>query len=240
MLFENAAATVKVLIASRKKIPLSDHSSEYEIESITFDSSCQLLRSVSERDLSARDCECITKLIAGKSLLCLAMIGNVLKSTTSDVSKVIFSLKKEQKMQGPGFETQSDACIRLSLNNLKKRLLSFGKYLSMFPGSFSLTDACAVMPSFVREECLVEKLIESRLLQVTEGNHYHFRDTVKKHFRKLREESGIDERIFWREYLKHFSEILERRSPEFQKNSIMLQNYMNCCIVSKLQLKVGF
>ena len=38
MLLENAATTVKVLITSRKKIPLSDHSSEYEIESMTFDS----------------------------------------------------------------------------------------------------------------------------------------------------------------------------------------------------------
>ena len=111
-----------------------------------------------------------------------------------------------------------------NLNNLKKRLLSFGKYLSMFPGSFSLTDACAVMSFFVREECLVEKLNESGLLQVTEGNHYHFRDTVKKHFRKLREESGIDESIFWREYLKHFSAVLERWSMEFQRNA---PNYMN-------------
>ena len=79
-------------------------------------------------------------------------------------------------------------------------------------------DAC------VREECLVEKLIESGLLQVTKGNHYHFRDTVKKHFRRLREESGIDESIFWREYLKHFSEVLERWSQEFQRNSSLSKN----------------
>ena len=146
-------------------------------------------------------------------------IVNLVGSTGIDVSKVISSLKKEQNTQGPCFETQSDACIRLSLNNLKKRLLSFGKYLSMFPGSFSLTNACAVMSSFVREECLVEKLIESGLLQATEGNHYHFRDTVKKHFRRLREESGIDESIFWREYLKHFSAVLEGQSLELQRNS---------------------
>ena len=93
------------------------------------------------------------------------------------------------------------------------------------------------------EECLVENLRESGLLlQTTEGNHYHFRDSLKKHFTMLREESGIDESSFWREYLKHFSVVLERESLKFHSNHtpqlheiktqefrLFLRTYIDCC-----------
>ena len=229
LLFDNAATTVKVLINSRNKTTFVDKKVfEYKVEPITFDSSCRVLCSISGKDVSARDCELITKL-TGNTPFCLVMIGNILKSTTADISILISDLKKEiqSKEQSLGPDRQLDACIRFSMDHLKRRLLNIGKYLSLFPGSFSLPDACAVLSKSslsVNEDCgVIDELRQSELLQLTESNHYYFRDMIKKHFVQLREESGIDESDFWREYLKHFSGLLQSLSLKFQNHASKLQ-----------------
>ena len=223
-LFDNAATTVKVLITARKKIRYSEHIREYKLRSISSYSSCGLIHSISGVEVNSEDCELIAKITRGIPLS-LVLIGSVLKHTTTDVSSVISSLqrKMEPKEKFPGYGTPLDAAIKLSLKSLNKRLLNLGKYLSLFPGSFSLTDACSVLSFLANEDCAwIDKLRQNSILQLTEVHHYHFRDTVKKHFAHLREESRIRERDFWREYLRHFSTLLKTRALQFHKYTLEL------------------
>ena len=223
-LFDNAATTVKVLITTRKKIRYSEHISEYKLRSISSYSSCGLIHSISGVEVNSEDCELIAK-ITGGIPLSLVLIGSVLKHTTTDVSSVISNpqRKMEPKEKFPGYGTPLDAAIKLSLKSLNKRLLNLGKYLSLFPGSFSLTDACSVLSFLANEDCAwIDKLRQSSILQLTEVHHYHFRDAVKKHFAHLREESRIRERDFWREYLRHFSTLLNTRALQFHKYTLEL------------------
>ena len=220
VLLENTAVSVKFVITSRRKIPFSEQVFEYQLKEIGFDDSCKLLCSVSERHLSLADCELITKITRGIPLS-LMLIGGILKSTNMGVSSVISGLQKEMESQESrlGFQTSLDACIRLSLRHFKRNFTDLGKYLSLFPASFSHSDACAVLSFLTNKDCAwIGKLRQASLLQLTSNNRYLLRERVKRHFVRLREESRVRESDFWRNYLRHFSQVLQSWSLQFQKN----------------------
>ena len=172
----------------------SENSIEYPIGQIYPDASCQLLCAVSKREMSAGVCESITEL-TGNIPLSLTLIGTILESTPVEISKVVSFLEKETKLvsnHSPS-EEQLDASISVALIYLRNKLTNLGKYLSLFPASFSLTNACSVLHSLANDDCAwIDKLHQRNHLFLSEETHYHFRDVVREHFMKLQGKSKVN------------------------------------------------
>lgn len=217
VIFASAATVVKVIITSRKTVkPMhhSEHFIDYPLREFNPDASCQLLHTVSKREISTATCESIIKL-TGNIPLTLELVGTTLESKTTDISKVIASLEKE--MSSLSFEKRVDASIRVSLKYLKYKLINLGRYLSLFPGSFSMTSACSVLSAFLNEDCAwVDTLRQRALLRYCGDNRYKFRDIVQEHFVKIKDRIQVNENKFWSEFLKHFLALLRELSLEFQ------------------------
>ena len=224
VIYSNAATIVKIIITSRKTVKPAEHHSEsfieYPIGQIYPDASCQLLCAVSKREMSAGVCESITEL-TGNIPLSLTLIGTILESTPVEISKVVSFLEKETKLvsnHSPS-EEKLDASISVALIYLRNKLTNLGKYLSLFPASFSLTNACSVLHSLANDDCAwIDKLHQRNLLFLSEETHYHFRDVVREHFMKLQGKSKVNEAEFWRQYMQHFTALLHKQCLEFQNH----------------------
>lgn len=229
VIFSSAAATLKVIVTSRK-IQLahySEHFIVYPLEGINPDASCQVLSSVSKREMNITICGSITRLI-GNVPLALKLVGAILELQTADISKIIAGLKKEMGSDPSSLvEKQVNVSISVSLKNLKKRLIHLGQYLSLFPGSFSVADACAVLSEFVAEDCpsWIGTLHQRALLRYARDDRYVVRDIVQEYIGKVKNGKEIDENVFWRGFLRHYSALLREqclRHRENPKNAVEL------------------
>lgn len=233
VIFASAVATLKVVVTSRKPIQLTHHSENfinYPIEGLNPDALCQVLSTVSKREMNITICGSITRL-TGNAPLALELVGAILESQTADVSKVIATLEKEIGSDFSSLvEKQVNMSISVSLKNLKSKVIHLGQYLSLFPGSFSVTDACSVLSEFVAEDCSswIDTLHQRALLRYTRDNRYKLRDIVKEYLSKIRNgkikngkiKNGkeIDENLFWRGFLKHFSALLYEQCLKYREN----------------------
>ena len=226
-IFANAATTVKVLITSRQRIEQagnSEHFKEYPVSEIDSDASCHLLCSVSKRELNATICRSIIAL-AGNTPLALELVGTILSVKTTDTFKVISSLRREV---GPAFNLKSlspekrvNSSISVSLKYLNYKLINLGRYLSLFPGSFSVKDACSVLSGILDEDCVwVEMLRQRALLLHCGGNRYQFRDIVRAFFVNVQDRKEVNHTAFWGEFQKHYSALLHKASLQFEQSPI--------------------
>ena len=218
-LYSNAATIVKIIITSRKAVKLLEPYSEnfivYPIEEIYPDASCQILCAVSKREMSAGVCESIIEL-TGNIPLSLTLIGTTLELTPVETLKVVSFFEKETKL-APAYEKQLHASISVTLIYLRNKLINLGKYLSLFPASFSLTDACSVLHSIVNDDCVwIDKLHQKNLLFLTDETHYHFRDVVREHFIKHQGNNRVNQAEFWHQYMQYFTALLHKQCLEFQ------------------------
>ena len=234
VIFQSAAATLKVVLTSRKTIQLTHHSEHfinYPIKGLNPDASCQVLSTVSKREMNITICGSITRL-TGNAPLALELVGAILESQSADVSKVIASLEKEMGSESSSLvEKQVNMSISVSLKNLKSRVIHLGQYLSLFPGSFSVADACSVLSEFVAEDCSswIDTLHQRALLHYTGDDRYKLRAIVKEYFSKIKNgkikngkiKNGkdVDENLFWRGFLKHFSALFYEQFLRYRKNS---------------------
>ena len=222
VLFTSAATTVKVIITSRNIVKPAyrlEKFMEYQIGEIYPDASCQLLSAVSKREMNEGMCTPITEL-TGNIPLSLMLIGSILESTPVDeITKIVSLFEKETKLlRNPLPEKQLNASVMISLKSLKKRLINLGKYLSLFPTSFTLMDACSVLHSLIDDDCAwIDILHQRNLLLVSETNHYHFRDIVKEQLVRIRGSSKVNVEEFWKQYVIYFTMLLHKRSLEFHK-----------------------
>ena len=164
-----------------------------------------MLRTISRREISSTTCESITKR-TGNVPLSLELIGTLLESMPIDIILDLESGEKRLK-----------ASVNVSLNT---NLISLVKYLTLFPASFSVADACSVLSSFVSVDCaeMVYKLQQRALLHWSDADHYHFRDFIREHFVNIWAESKVNEQEFWTHYLQHYSELLRKWSVEFLRH----------------------
>ena len=256
-MFSSSTTTMKVIVTSRKTVkPIhhSEHFIDYPIGEIRPGASCQLLRTTSMRALSVSTCKSIIK-HTGNIPLSLELVGNILVSQETNISKVISSLEKEMGTASSTLvEKRVNASAQVSLIYLKHKLINLGQYLSFFPASFSVTDACSVLSPFLNEDCAwIDKLRQRGLLYDCGDNRYQFRHIVREQFVRKRNEKEIVENEFWSEYLRHFSDLLRQRSLEFQespRNVLLIEvekqdmrnflgNAIDCCeALSNLHIQV--
>ena len=221
-MFSSSTTTIKVIVTSRKTVkPIhhSEHFIDYPIGEIRPGASCQLLRTTNMRALSVSTCKSIIK-HTGNIPLSLELVGNILVSQETNISKVISSLEKEMGTASSTLvEKRVNASAQVSLKYLKLKLINLGQYLSFFPASFSVTDACSVLSPFLNEDCAwIDKLRQRGLLYDCGDNRYQFRHIVREQFVRIRNKKEIVENEFWSENLRHFSALLRQRSLEFQES----------------------
>ena len=212
-------ATLKVIVTSRMHLMYhSEHFVEYPVGEIN--ASCQILQATSKRKMNTNTCESITALM-GNIPHSLVLIGSILESTLTDISKLICSLEKEMEtVCSISVERRLNASISVSLKHLNDRLINLGKYLSLFPATFSLADVCSVLSPFVGEDCVLVDQLKQRSLLMSSNNRYHFRDSIRKHFGRIWKRSRLreSENEFWRQYLTHYSSTLHKWSVQFHEN----------------------
>ena len=220
---ENAATTVKIIATSRQML---DQLKQFRLQEIDSEASCGLLRAMLNRHIDAVTCKSIVTL-TGNIPMSLKLVGAILKSRTTnyDVEKVVASLTREftptLSFEDIPHEKRVNASVSVSLKYLKHNLITLGQHLSLFPGPFSVTDACSVLSGSLNERCNhlqadIDALRDRSLLQQCGQKHYKFSDIIKSIFVNSNSGQNIDVGPF----LVHYAAKLRALSAQFERNDI--------------------
>ena len=146
---------------------------KHKMEELDLEASYQLFRIVANWHIDDVTCNSIIKL-TGPAALTLILIGTILKSRAS-VTNAIASIEREfmptLSYQHFSHDERVSASLNASFKYLKHNLLSSGQCLSYFPGQFSLSDACSVLPESCGDLQEYIDILKARALLETCGDN---------------------------------------------------------------------
>ena len=179
---------IKFLLTTKHKINFLDEFEEYFLEEISFEASCSLLRDMTKRKIDEQVCRGITKL-TGNVPLALKVVGATLRTRTKNITQVIINLERKflKALNPSDLDQKVNASLVLSYNCLNERQKKLGQYLALFPGSFTVFDACIILEDVIGSDCdsitaEIEVLDQRSLLQFLGKGRYQFHKITKEFF----------------------------------------------------------
>ena len=216
---------IKFILTSKQKMNFVHEFEEYTLEEISFEASCKLLGQMAKLDIGEKTCRAITEL-TGSVPLALKVVGAILRTRTKNVTRVIKKLKREllQTLNPADMDQKVNASISLSYMYLSKRQKKLGRYLALFPGSFSFHDACKILPEVTNCDCdTIEKEIEvldqRSLVQALGRDRYQFHKIIKEFFSVIKRSNDgeVNSNAFREKFQSHYERVLYHLSVKFEK-----------------------
>ncbi len=229
---------LKILMTSRKDVSQFDLQ-RYRLQELTAESACSLLEKEVSQHGWKKECITIANL-TGNVPIALKVVGTLLRQPDApDFATIIDALQTRlmSTLSPNEFppEEQVNASIAISYEYLSPPQQKVGRYLAIFPGSFSIGHTCEIFSDvFQGCDCTctcehVESLVRRSLLEHNKRtNRYQFHHLIKEFFLSVQisvGEMGKKERKrFFRSFHWHYSHFMEHLSKEFpQKYAAVLK-----------------
>ena len=231
---------IKVLMTSRQKATFLDDSFEFCLKEFTSEASSSLLSAIVVSNIVSEDERLTLAEITGNVPLALRILGSLLNTPDPpSAKKVISELQSELIETLSREELPSHYRIQASLNLSYKYLSQSEKHcaqvLALFPGSFSLTAADAII-SGVDQMCIGFKkkcwdvLFQRSLLQFDQrSEQYSYHILLRTFFQyklRLEQKWNKTEAMFRSSFQEYFGHMLQDLSVNFKLDFIkVLRSY---------------
>ena len=211
---------IKFLLTAQYQYKFVEVFKEWSLKEISKETSCKLLHHMTTFEINETTCTKITNLI-GNIPLALKVVGAILREHKRYIDQVIKDLKDEllTTLSPSDLDLKVNASLSLSYNYLSARQRKLGRYLALFPGSFSADDACHILADVMKNECSAEiKLLHQRsLLQSLENGRYQFHKIIKEFLAVVKISHDVDTNttVFMTRFLAYYGEKLYNLSLTF-------------------------
>lgn len=219
---------IKVLTTSRQQVAYIDGHKVYHIEELSISDGCKLLNSITT-SLARDQCIEIAGLTGGVPLA-LHVVGALLgKPYSPDPQQIIDQLNEQLigTLSPEELRTEDtvNASIWLSYRYLEDKIQKAGRYLSYFPGLFSIDAACQILGNVLpgdNPQNTLDLLISRSLLNIDNSvqQSYFYHKLIREFFKSM---SNIEEsNEFNLNYIKYYAGFLDKLSRmDFTKAELL-------------------
>ena len=221
-----SGSKIKFLLTTKHKINVVDEFEEYPLQEIDMEASCTLLNQVAKREITEKNCKSILKQ-TGNVPLALKVVGSILRTRERNISVVVGYLRKKllRTLNPKDLDQKVNASISLSYTYLTTTQRTLGRYLALFPGSFTIHDVCSIVVGMVDGNCNsiiadVEMLEQRSLLQSQGRGRYQFHNIIKEFFLIIKKSNDVERNStrFLITFQFHYGVRLLSMSKKFEKN----------------------